>query len=96
LPPLSVLVAAICAGAPLAFNVEIMKSSLGVAILFLVVAFHLSSFIAGYFLSGFVFRDFLDAKALQRTISYETGTKFLNFQTSNACNSMFTSIASSI
>ncbi|KAL9328647.1 hypothetical protein ACSQ67_003650 [Phaseolus vulgaris] len=73
LPPLSVLVAAICAGAPLAFNVEIMKSSLGVAILFLVVAFHLSSFIAGYFLSGFVFRDFLDAKALQRTISYETG-----------------------
>ncbi|XP_047168189.1 probable sodium/metabolite cotransporter BASS5, chloroplastic [Vigna umbellata] len=73
LPPLSVLVAAICAGAPLALNVETMKSSLGVAILFLVVAFHLSSFIAGYFLSGFVFRDSLDAKALQRTISYETG-----------------------
>ncbi|KHN42731.1 probable sodium/metabolite cotransporter BASS5, chloroplastic [Glycine soja] len=73
LPPLSVLVASICAGAPLAFNVETMKSPLGVAILLLVVAFHLSSFIAGYILSGFVFRDSLDVKALQRTISFETG-----------------------
>ncbi|RDX70872.1 putative sodium/metabolite cotransporter BASS5, chloroplastic, partial [Mucuna pruriens] len=73
LPPLSVLVAAICAGAPLAFNVETMKSPMGVAILLLVVAFHLSSFIAGYILSGFIFRDSLDAKALQRTISFETG-----------------------
>lgn len=73
LPPLSVLVAAICAGAPLALHVETMKSPLGVAILLLVVAFHLSSFIAGYILSGFVFRDSLDVKALQRTISFETG-----------------------
>ncbi|KAG4993168.1 hypothetical protein JHK86_029995 [Glycine max] len=73
LPPLSVLVASICAGAPLALNVETMKSPLGVAILLLVVAFHLSSFIAGYILSGFVFRDSLDVKALQRTISFETG-----------------------
>lgn len=88
LPPLSVLVASICAGAPLALNVETMKSPLGVAILLLVVAFHLSSFIAGYILSGFVFRDSLDVKALQRTISFETGTKFLHFHTSNACNSM--------
>ncbi|KAL2348108.1 hypothetical protein Fmac_002108 [Flemingia macrophylla] len=73
LPPVSVLVAAICAGAPLALHVETMKSPLGLAILFLVVAFHLSSFIAGYILSGFVFRDSLDVKALQRTISFETG-----------------------
>ncbi|KAK7309019.1 hypothetical protein RJT34_05426 [Clitoria ternatea] len=73
LPPLSVLVAAICAGAPLALNVETVKSPLGVAILLLVVAFHLSSFIAGYILSGSVFRDSPDAKALQRTISFETG-----------------------
>ncbi|KAK7307816.1 hypothetical protein VNO77_41214 [Canavalia gladiata] len=73
LPPLSVLVAAICAGAPLAFNVETIKSPLGVAILLLVVAFHSSSFIAGYILSGFIFRDSPDAKPLQRTISFETG-----------------------
>ncbi|KAK7406204.1 hypothetical protein VNO78_07824 [Psophocarpus tetragonolobus] len=73
LPPLSVLVAAICAGAPLAFNVETMKSPMGVTILLLVVAFHLSAFIAGYILSGFVFRDSLNKKALQRTISFETG-----------------------
>ncbi|XP_027361404.1 probable sodium/metabolite cotransporter BASS5, chloroplastic isoform X1 [Abrus precatorius] len=73
LPPLSVLVAAVCAGAPLAFNVETIKSPLGIAILLLVVAFHLSSFIAGYILSGFIFRDSHDAKALQRTISFETG-----------------------
>lgn len=73
LPPLSVLVAAICAGAPVALNIETMKSTLGITILLLVVAFHLSAFIAGYILSGLIFRDSLDAKALQRTISYETG-----------------------
>ncbi|XP_061357821.1 probable sodium/metabolite cotransporter BASS5, chloroplastic isoform X2 [Gastrolobium bilobum] len=73
LPPLSVLVAAICAGAPVAINIESIYSPFGVAILFLVVAFHLSSFIAGYILSGFVLRDSPDVKALQRTISFETG-----------------------
>ncbi|XP_061357793.1 probable sodium/metabolite cotransporter BASS5, chloroplastic [Gastrolobium bilobum] len=73
LPPLSVLVAAICAGAPVAINIESIYSPFGVAILFLVVAFHLSSFIAGYILSGFVLRDSPDVKALQRTISLETG-----------------------
>ncbi|WJX60385.1 putative sodium/metabolite cotransporter bass5, chloroplastic [Trifolium repens] len=73
LPPLSVLVAAICAGAPLALNVECIKSPLGISILLLVVAFHLSAFIAGYVLSGSVFRDSPDVKPLQRTISFETG-----------------------
>ncbi|XP_061357824.1 probable sodium/metabolite cotransporter BASS5, chloroplastic [Gastrolobium bilobum] len=73
LPPLSVMVAALSAGAPLALNIESVKSPFGVAILLLVVAFHLSSFIAGYILSGFVLRDSPDVKALQRTISFETG-----------------------
>ncbi|KAJ1416058.1 Sodium/solute symporter superfamily [Sesbania bispinosa] len=73
LPPLSVLVAAICAGAPLALNIESIKTPFGVAILLLVVALHLSSFIAGYILSGFVFRDSPDVKPLQRTLSFETG-----------------------
>ncbi|XP_057449890.1 probable sodium/metabolite cotransporter BASS5, chloroplastic isoform X2 [Lotus japonicus] len=73
LPPLSVLVASICAGAPLALNIESIKSPLGVTLLLLVVAFHLSSFIAGYVLSGFIFHDAPDVKALQRTISFETG-----------------------
>jgi BASS family bile acid:Na+ symporter len=88
LPPLSVLVAAICAGAPLALNVECIKSPLGISILLLVVAFHLSAFIAGYVLSGSVFRDSPDVKPLQRTISFETGTHFLHFHPSNACISI--------
>ncbi|KAE9606914.1 putative Bile acid:sodium symporter/arsenical resistance protein Acr3 [Lupinus albus] len=73
LPPLSVFVTALCVGAPLAINVESVKSPFGLSILLLVVAFHLSAFIAGYILSGFIFRDSPDVKPLQRTISYETG-----------------------
>ncbi|XP_058778242.1 probable sodium/metabolite cotransporter BASS5, chloroplastic isoform X1 [Vicia villosa] len=73
LPPLSVLVAATCAGAPLALNVEVIKSPLGVSILLLVVAFHLSAFIAGYALGGSIFRDSPEVKPLQRTMSFETG-----------------------
>lgn len=85
LPPLSVLVASICTGAPLALNIESIKSPLGVTLLLLVVAFHLSSFIAGYVLSGFIFHDAPDVKALQRTISFETGKSFLHFHPANAC-----------
>ncbi|KAK7307815.1 hypothetical protein VNO77_41212 [Canavalia gladiata] len=73
LPPLSVLVAALSAGAPIALNIESVKSPFGVAILLLVVAFHSVCFIVGYILSGFMFRDSPDAKPLQRTISFETG-----------------------
>jgi BASS family bile acid:Na+ symporter len=70
------LVAALSAGAPLALNIESVKSPFGFAIFLLAVAFHLSSFVAGYILSGFVFRDSPDVKPLQRTISFETGTTF--------------------
>lgn len=38
--------------------------------------FHLSAFIAGYMMSGFVFHDAVDAKALQRTLSFETGVVY--------------------
>ncbi|KAF3448434.1 hypothetical protein FNV43_RR09147 [Rhamnella rubrinervis] len=73
LPPLSVLVTAFCVGAPLAINVNSVMSPFGVLILFLVCAFHLSAFIAGYTLSGIVFKKAPDVKAMQRTLSYETG-----------------------
>ncbi|XP_013595117.1 PREDICTED: probable sodium/metabolite cotransporter BASS6, chloroplastic [Brassica oleracea var. oleracea] len=42
-------------------------------ILLLVTMFHLSAFLSGYFLTGSVFRNAPDSKALQRTLSYETG-----------------------
>lgn len=73
LPPLSVLVAALSAGAPIAINIESVKTPFGVAILVVVVTFHLLCFITGYILSGFIFRDTPDFKALQRTISFEIG-----------------------
>lgn len=73
LPPLSVFVTALCVGAPLAINVESVMSPSGISVLLLVIAFHLSAFIAGYYGTGLVFRDLPDVKALQRTLSYETG-----------------------
>ena len=86
LPPLSVLVTALCVGAPLAINIESVKSPFGAAILLLVVGFHLSAFIAGYILSGVVFHGSPGVKALQRTISFETGTSFLHFNPSSGCS----------
>ncbi|KAK6137654.1 hypothetical protein DH2020_028580 [Rehmannia glutinosa] len=73
LPPLSVFVTALCVGAPLAINVESVMSPSGISVLLLVIAFHLSAFIAGFSFTGVLFRDSPDVKALQRTLSYETG-----------------------
>ncbi|XP_028755974.1 probable sodium/metabolite cotransporter BASS5, chloroplastic isoform X2 [Neltuma alba] len=73
LPPLSVLLTALCVGAPLAINIESVKSPFGVTILLLVVAFHMAAFVAGYMFSGLLFYKAPDAKALRRTISFETG-----------------------
>ncbi|XP_059661678.1 probable sodium/metabolite cotransporter BASS5, chloroplastic [Cornus florida] len=73
LPPLSVFVTALCVGAPLAINIDSVMSPFGLSVVLLVIAFHLSAFVAGYVLSGLVFRDTPDVKALQRTLSYETG-----------------------
>ncbi|KAL6585612.1 putative sodium/metabolite cotransporter bass5, chloroplastic [Orobanche minor] len=73
LPPLSVFVTSLCVGAPLAINVESVMSPSGISVLLLVIAFHLSAFIAGYSLTGLAFRDLPDVKPLQRTLSYETG-----------------------
>ncbi|KAJ4712894.1 putative Sodium-bile acid cotransporter [Melia azedarach] len=73
LPPLSVLVTACCVGAPLSINIESVMSPFGVTILLLIIAFHLSAFVAGYVLTGFVFPEAHDVKALQRTLSFETG-----------------------
>lgn len=76
LPPLSVLVTALCVGAPLALNIESVISPFGVTILLLVIAFHFSAFVAGYLFSGLLFHKATDVKALQRTLSYETGATF--------------------
>lgn len=73
LPPLSVFVTALCVGAPLAINIKSVLSPFGASVLFLVIAFHLSAFIAGYSLTGLAFRKAPDVEALQRTLSYETG-----------------------
>ncbi|XP_048132133.1 probable sodium/metabolite cotransporter BASS6, chloroplastic isoform X3 [Rhodamnia argentea] len=73
LPPLSVFVTALCVGAPLAINVDSIMSSFGLTILLIITAFHLSAFIIGYFLPGFIFQKAPDVKALQRTLSFETG-----------------------
>ncbi|XP_010540192.1 PREDICTED: probable sodium/metabolite cotransporter BASS6, chloroplastic isoform X2 [Tarenaya hassleriana] len=73
LPVLSVLDTACCIGAPLALNINSVMSPFGATILFLVTAFHLTAFIAGYFLTGYAFSKAPDVKALQRMLSYETG-----------------------
>ncbi|KAJ6326863.1 hypothetical protein OIU78_013867 [Salix suchowensis] len=73
LPPLSVLVTACCVGAPLAINVDSVMSPFGVTVVLLIFAFHLSAFVVGYYFTGFVFHKASDLKALQRTVSYETG-----------------------
>ncbi|KAL9667569.1 hypothetical protein QQ045_001931 [Rhodiola kirilowii] len=73
LPPLSVFVTALCVGAPLAINRGSVLSPFGTTLLFIITAFHLASFVAGYAFTGAVFQKEKDVKALQRTISYETG-----------------------
>ncbi|KAJ4832734.1 putative sodium/metabolite cotransporter bass6, chloroplastic [Turnera subulata] len=73
LPPLSVLVTACCVGAPLSINVDSVMSPFGVIVTLIVIAFHLSAFIVGYSFTGIAFHREPDLKALQRTLSYETG-----------------------
>uniref|UniRef100_A0A0E0M3I8 Uncharacterized protein n=1 Tax=Oryza punctata TaxID=4537 RepID=A0A0E0M3I8_ORYPU len=73
LPPLSVFVTALCVGSPLAINIKAVLSPFGLATVLLLFAFHTSSFIAGYHLAGTWFRESADVKALQRTVSFETG-----------------------
>lgn len=73
LPPLSVFVTALCVGSPLAINIEAVMSPYGLTVLLLIIGFHLTSFIAGYTFTGLVFSNAPDMKALQRTLSFETG-----------------------
>lgn len=77
LPPLSVLVTACCVGAPLAINVKSVVSPFGATILSLIISFHLLAFVIGYVLTGLIFPKAPDLKALQRTMSFETGTAFI-------------------
>lgn len=73
LPALTLIDMACCLGAPLALNIDSILSPFGATILFLVIMFHLLAFVAGYFFTGFFFSKAPDVKALQRTLSYETG-----------------------
>lgn len=73
LPSMSVFVTALCVGSPLAINIKAVLSPFGLTIVLLLFAFHTSSFVAGYHLAGTWFRKSDDVKALQRTISFETG-----------------------
>ncbi|KAG5383951.1 hypothetical protein IGI04_035421 [Brassica rapa subsp. trilocularis] len=73
LPALTLIDMACCLGAPLALNIDSILSPLGATILLLVITFHLLAFVAGYFLTGLFFSKAPDVKALQRTLSYETG-----------------------
>jgi predicted Na+-dependent transporter len=66
-------VTALCVGSPLAINIKAVLSPFGLATVLLLFAFHTSSFIAGYHLAGTWFRESADVKALQRTVSFETG-----------------------
>ncbi|XP_078173714.1 putative sodium/metabolite cotransporter BASS5, chloroplastic [Carex rostrata] len=73
LPPLSVFVTALCVGSPLAINIKAVLSPFGVSIVLLLFGFHLLAFILGFGLAGVWFSKSADVKALQRTVSYETG-----------------------
>ena len=73
LPALTLIDMACCIGAPLALNIDSILSPFGATILFLVIMFHLLAFVAGYIFTGFFFSKAPDVKALQRTLSYETG-----------------------
>lgn len=73
LPPLSVLVTALCVGSPLAVNINTIRSTFGLAILVPIVGFHALAFVVGYVMPGFAFSKAPDMKGLQRTISFETG-----------------------
>ncbi|GKB43849.1 probable sodium/metabolite cotransporter BASS5, chloroplastic isoform X1 [Tanacetum coccineum] len=73
LPPVSLLVASLCAGAPLAINIDSVLSPFGISVMLLVIAFHLSAYVLGYVCAGIAFKNTPDVKPLQRTLSYETG-----------------------
>lgn len=64
---------ACCVGSPLAINVDSVMSPFGVTVLLLIIAFHFLAFITGYGLTGLVFSEAPDVKALQRTLAFETG-----------------------
>ncbi|KAF3325065.1 sodium/metabolite cotransporter BASS5 [Carex littledalei] len=73
LPPLSVFVTALCVGSPLAINIKAVLSPFGINIVLLLFGFHLLAFILGFGLAGVWFSKSADVKALQRTVSFETG-----------------------
>jgi len=69
-------VTALCVGAPLAINIDAIMSPFGLALVLLIFGFHASSFLAGYSLTALAFHKAPDVKALQRTMSFETGFGF--------------------
>ncbi|PWA71395.1 bile acid:sodium symporter/arsenical resistance protein Acr3 [Artemisia annua] len=73
LPPIALVVNFFCIGAPLAINMESIKSPFGISIALIMIMFHLSGFILGHKFTGIVFHNEPDVEPLQRTLSFETG-----------------------
>ena len=69
----------LCVGAQLAINIKSVLSPFGATIFLLIVAFHLSTFIASYVFTGLVFHKALDVKELQRTLSYERSSSITDY-----------------
>ncbi|GKE54978.1 probable sodium/metabolite cotransporter BASS5, chloroplastic isoform X3, partial [Tanacetum coccineum] len=81
LPPIALVVNFFCIGAPLAINMESIMSPFGISIALLMIMFHLSGFILGYKFTGIVFHNEPDVEPLQRTLSFETGSTLLLWNT---------------
>ncbi|KAL3689840.1 hypothetical protein R1sor_016149 [Riccia sorocarpa] len=73
LPISSVLVTCACVGAPLAHNINALRSPFGFMVLLPVFVFHALAFIAGYKATEIFFPSAPDLDGLAKTISFETG-----------------------
>ncbi|KAL2631962.1 hypothetical protein R1flu_016648 [Riccia fluitans] len=73
LPISSVLVTCACIGAPLAHNINALRSPFGFMVLLPVFAFHALAFVVGYKATEIFFPSAVDLDGLAKTISFETG-----------------------
>ena len=73
MPALSVFITSLCIGSPLAMNVDALKSPFGLAVLVVVIGFHATGFLFGFYLPGVVFWKSSHQRNMQKTISFEIG-----------------------
>ena len=77
MPVLSVFITSLCIGSPLAMNVEALKSPFGLAVLLVVIGFHATGFLFGFYLPGVVFWKSSHQRKVQKTISFEIGISYI-------------------